>query len=99
MLIAAPNASISRALFARRLDVIVRRLTGYRKMKTVDRFIVLEDAKSFSPTASGVDYTDESGARIHVPMSLLVRLYEGAKHDLTRKGVDWKKFCDSLFST
>ena len=67
-------------------------------MLTTDRFIILEDAKSFSATAIGVDYTDKSGARIHVPMSLLVRLYEGAKYDATRKGVDWEKFCDALFS-
>ena len=67
-------------------------------MKTNGHCIILEDATSFSPSAIGVDYTDESGARIHIPMTLLVRLYEGARHAATQKGDNWDQFCNELFS-
>ena len=67
-------------------------------MKTQREFIILEDVTGFSPTQYGVDYTDTSGAKIHIPMTLLVRLYEGTKFDFERKGVNWDEFCKSLFS-
>lgn len=67
-------------------------------MKTQQNTIILEDSIGFSPTPHGVNYTDISGTRIHIPISLLVRLYEGTKEHMERKGVDWVKFCDSLFN-
>lgn len=66
-------------------------------MKTNGYNIILENAKSFSPTAIGVNYTDTSGAKFHIPIKLLVRLYEGAKYDATQKGVNWEQFCAELF--
>lgn len=59
--------------------------------------IILEDAKSFYPIATGIDYTDISGAKFHIPMKLLIRLYEGAKYDATQKNVNWDQFCAELF--
>lgn len=67
-------------------------------MKTNGHCIILEDAQSFSPNANGVDYTDQSGARIHIPIKTLIRLYEAVKHDAVRNNADWDQFCDLLFS-
>ena len=66
-------------------------------MKTRNDTIVLEESSGYSPTVEGVFYTDISGARIFIPMRVLVRLHDGAKNDLERKGVDWEQFCTSLF--
>ena len=66
-------------------------------MKTQEGVIVLEDSKSFSPAADGVYYNDLSGMRVFVPYSLLVRLYEGARFGMRRKGINWEDFCDELF--
>jgi len=66
-------------------------------MKTQNNVILLEDVEGFLLTPFGVSYTDISGARLHIPMKVLVRLYEGAKYDAERKGVNWKEFCNSLF--
>lgn len=66
-------------------------------MKTSSGKIILEDAVRFSPTYIGVDYTDESEIRIHIPMKLLVRLYEGSKYQLEKNGYNWEEFCNTLF--
>lgn len=71
---------------------------GLYDMNTNGNYIILEDAKSFSPSVTGVVYTDVAGAKFHVPMKLLVRLYEGARHDATQRGVNWEQFCNDLFS-
>lgn len=65
-------------------------------MKTEGNLIVLEDSTGFTPHPHGVEYTDISGARVYVPMKLLVRLYEGTKYNFEKK-FDWDDFCDSLF--
>lgn len=65
-------------------------------MKTEGNMIVLEDSARFTPFTHGVEYTDVSGARVYVPMKLLVRLYEGTKYNFEKK-VDWDDFCNSLF--
>jgi hypothetical protein len=70
-----------------------------RRMKTAKGVIILEDAKRFSPDSSGVTYTDESEMTIHIPMKLLVRLYEGARFHMDRDGTDWNDFCDTLFES
>jgi hypothetical protein len=66
-------------------------------MRTVGNIMVLEEAAGFSPNTEGVDYTDISGARVHIPIKLLVRLYEGTKFTFEKRGIDWDAFCASLF--
>lgn len=66
-------------------------------MKTSNNRIILDDAIRYSPTNIGVDFTDETNTNFHIPMKLLVRLYEGAKHCHTKKSGDWESFCNSLF--
>ena len=67
-------------------------------MKTQGTSIVLEEPKSISVAGlSSIVYIDISGARIQVPMKLLVHLYEVARYDHERRGIDWKEFCDDLF--
>ena len=45
----------------------------------------------------GVDFTDESETNFHIPMKALIRLYEGTKFQMEKKGIDWDLFCNSLF--
>jgi len=67
-------------------------------MKTNQNIIELEDANGgMSVQTHGVEYTDETGTRIYVPMKLVVHLYELAKYDLERQGYNWLEFTDSLF--
>lgn len=77
--------------------LISKYFNGGRRMKTQINSIVLEDSTGYSPTVDGVFYTDISGTRIFVPMKVLIRLYEGAKYDIERKGYDWAAFCASFF--
>lgn len=66
-------------------------------MKTMNNTLVLENSKSFSVNTESIDYTDDSGTRVRIPLKLLVQLYEGAKYDFCRKGIDWEIFCKDLF--
>lgn len=66
-------------------------------MHTSNGRIVLEDSVGFLPSVDGVSYTDITGTKIHIPMKLLVRLYEGSKFHLEREGLDWERFTNSLF--
>lgn len=66
-------------------------------MRTFNGTLFLEDAIRFAPDSSGVKYTDKSGTDVHIPMRLLVRLYEGVKHHMELREVDWDEFCSSLF--
>ncbi len=66
-------------------------------MKTQQATIILEDAISLNPTTKGVDYIDVSGMGVHIPMHLLIRLYEVAKGAHERNGGDWDSFCNSVF--
>lgn len=67
-------------------------------MKTQGTSIVLEDSKTISTAGlHSIIYTDVSGARIQVPMKLLIHLFEVARYDHERRGIDWKEFCDDLF--
>jgi len=66
-------------------------------MKTIKNQIILEDSTRYTPTSDGVDYVDTTGMNFHIPMPLLVRLYEGAKYGHEKSGGNWKEFCDSLF--
>lgn len=66
-------------------------------MKTSKNTIILEDAIRYSPSEQGVDFVDETETRFHIPMKLLIRLYEGAKFHYIRNGGDWDEFCAALF--
>lgn len=67
----------------------------------IGRIVELEDVgMGWIPVAGGVEYTDVSGARVFIPMALLVRLYEGVKHQHEQACVKpWEDFCKNLFST
>lgn len=62
-----------------------------------------DEAQSFSPhTGLGsvqdcVDYTDLTGTKISIPMSLLVRLYDGSKYHHESRGGNWDYYCNALF--
>lgn len=66
----------------------------------IGRIVELEDvARGYSPVDGGVEYTDTSGARVFIPMKLLVRLYEGVKwHHERNVDQPWDEFCESLFN-
>ena len=66
----------------------------------IGRIVELEDAaRGYNPVAGGVEYTDKSGARVFVPMALLVRLYEGVKWDHERACVTpWDEYCHNLLN-
>lgn len=66
----------------------------------IGQIVELEDVRSgYSPVAGGVEYTDKSGARVFIPMTLLVRLYEGVKwHHERNSSQDWNEYCNSLFA-
>ena len=42
--------------------------------------------------------TDDENNKITIPVSLVVRLYEGLKSIEERNGKDWKIYCESLFN-
>jgi hypothetical protein len=50
----------------------------------------------FSPIDKEVRFISD-GTPFYISLKDLVRLYEGIKFDAERKGVDWKKYTDSLF--
>lgn len=66
-------------------------------MKTRNNEIILEDAVRYSTTAYGVDFIDSTETRFHIPMTLLVSLYEGARCSMGQQGVNWEAFCNELF--
>lgn len=67
-------------------------------MKTANGTIILdEDIRGFSPVEDGVIFTEETGVKFFVRYSLLVRLYEGSKYSLEKRGVKWDDFCKKLF--
>jgi hypothetical protein len=65
----------------------------------VGLIVELEDvAQGYTPVAGGVEYVDMSGARVFIPMKLLVRLYEGAKwHHERNSDQPWERYCGHLF--
>lgn len=65
----------------------------------IGKIVELEDVGSgWSPVTGGAEYTDKSGARVFIPIALLVRLYEGVKsHHERNSDLDWEDYCDSLF--
>lgn len=65
----------------------------------IGQIVELEDvATGFSPVTGGVQYTDKSGARVFIPTTLLVRLYEGVKWNHERNSsLPWDEYCDSLW--
>jgi len=66
-------------------------------MRTSKNEIILEDCASYSPTSEGVDYTDITGTRIFIPMKLLIRLSDGTREYLERRGINWETFCEDIF--
>lgn len=66
-------------------------------MKFVDGTCYLEEVRGYTPYDHGVRYTDKSGNEIYIPMKLLIQLYEGAKFQKERYGIDWKEFTDRFF--
>ncbi|MDX9695399.1 MAG: hypothetical protein RBT49_06375 [Bacteroidales bacterium] len=67
-------------------------------MKLINGVVYLEDSVSFYPNNKEISYVDVSGNKIVVPMSLIVRLYEGSKYHYEKNCAgDWDKFCDQLF--
>ena len=66
----------------------------------IGQIVELEDVRSgYSSVTGGAEYTDKSGARVFVPITLLVRLYEGVKwHHERNSDLDWNDYCDSLFA-
>jgi len=72
---------------------------SFRKkiMKTSKNQIILEDCASYSPTLEGVGYTDITGTRVFIPIKLLIRLSDGTREYLERRGTDWETFCENLF--
>jgi len=69
-------------------------------MKTINDTIILEDIYGgISPSFEGINYIDASVSNIHIPYRVLVRLYEIAKYDIQKTGIDWDKFCENLVNT
>lgn len=58
--------------------------------------VILEDARSIGVYSTEIEYTDVNGARIVVPIDLVVRLYELTKFDFERRGVNWDEYCNGL---
>lgn len=67
-------------------------------MKSYKNRIFLERVVRFSPMEYGVDFTDESETNFHISMQDLVRLYEGVRFQMEKKGIDWGPFCYNLFN-
>ena len=56
--------------------------------------VLLEEIAGFSVDALSVRYTDITGVTIHIPMEILIRLYEGVKADVQkRRGKNWDEYC------
>lgn len=67
-------------------------------MKTVNGIVFLEErAGGASVLNSGVEYTDASNTRVHIPAKVLVGLYELMKYDIERRDVNFDAYADSLF--
>lgn len=67
-------------------------------MKIIDGVVRLEAPMSISPPGPCViRYRDMDGTEVAVSMKTLIRLYELAKFDMERKGIEWTKYTDSLF--
>lgn len=76
---------------------VIRPLVWIIKMKSYKNRIFLERVVRFSPMEYGVDFTDESETNFHISIQDLVRLYEGTKFQMEKKGIDWDLFCNNLF--
>lgn len=61
--------------------------------------LLLNDVENYRVNSKEIDYVDTKRNKIVIPIKLIVRLYEGAKFDKERKGINWKDFCDSLFES
>ena len=66
-------------------------------MHTNNHMIVLDEVTGYTPTEIGVTYTDTTNTTVFIPITVLVRLYEGVKFNIERNDIDWTKFCDGLF--
>lgn len=60
--------------------------------------IIIENVTRFSPVTDGVEFVDISQTRFHVSMKDLIRLYEGCKYNSEQMGLNWKDYCDRIFS-
>lgn len=61
--------------------------------------VILEDAVRWTVNGSFVEYTDLMGTRVALPITLIARLYEGAKADYERRfpDVSWDDFLEQEF--
>ena len=66
-------------------------------MKTRNGIIVIEDYRSADPSFDGVTFTDETNISIFIPMKTLLGLYEIAKYDIERMGINWEQFSKAFF--
>ncbi len=66
-------------------------------MKLIKGVVHLSDAVSFFINSEEVNYNDSDGNSIIIPLSLVVRLYEGSRRLYERRGFDWDSFCNDLF--
>jgi hypothetical protein len=64
----------------------------------IGKIVELEDAATWSPVCKGVEYTDRSGARVFIPESLIVRLYEGLRYHYKNSDQSWESRCNRIFS-
>lgn len=67
-------------------------------MKIKGNIFELEEVNGYSPSMIGVAYTDINQTRVFIPMKVLIRLYEGVKSDIERKGCRWEEFVNALFA-
>lgn len=51
--------------------------------------VLLTEPNGILPNGDMICYTDVDGARITIPMTVIIRLYELAKFDIERQGIDF----------
>lgn len=56
----------------------------------------LTEPKGILPNGDMVCYTDIEGARINIPLTVIVRLYDLAKFDMERRGTNFDEYVDRL---
>jgi hypothetical protein len=65
----------------------------------VGKIVELTDATGYSPTLTGISFTDSEGARCHISAKMIVRFYEALKYHLEYSvpELNWENYCNSLF--
>ena len=58
--------------------------------------ITIKDMTGFSPCGHGIHFHDSDRNTFYLPLDVLIRLYEGAKFDMERQGIDWEKLCEKV---